>query len=234
MHPTYRALIQSRVVSAHNDAIALSAVDHDGLKGHLREIVIRELFRPLMPADIGLGTGEIVSADGRTSSQQDVVFFDRGILPPLLMESAGVFPIESVLYSIEVKSRLRRSDLEQAHQSATVLEGFPYQSGTYDANDQAVTQEVGRLLSAVVAFGSDLADVTASYDEVRGAAPPLVKAICVVGTGYWYWNGRENRWTSWNVTFPFEETVAFLSGVMNTIPGVRTSRRNPRLGHYLL
>jgi hypothetical protein len=234
LHQTYRTLILSRVVSAFNDAQALGGISHDGLKGHLREIVIRDLLRPLMPADTGLGTGEIIAANGRTSKQQDVVIFDRAILPPILMESAGIFPVESALYAMEVKSRLDRAGLEQAHHSATDLSTFQYTAGTYDEHDRPVDHSVQKVRYALVAFGTEIANVPATYDEIRGSDDPACGVICVVGSGYWYFDSRLNSWVTWNVTFGFEETVAFLSGVMNTIPAVRESRRNPRLGNYLL
>jgi hypothetical protein len=38
-----------------------NAMSHPGVKGHLREIIIRDLLRPLLPADVGLGTGVVVT-----------------------------------------------------------------------------------------------------------------------------------------------------------------------------
>jgi len=98
----YKDLVQSRAAAVIGAANALSQLGHSGLKGKMREIVIRDLLRPLLPIDVGLGTGIIITADNRQSSEQDVVLFDRRILPPILLEqSNGVFPIESVLFSIE-------------------------------------------------------------------------------------------------------------------------------------
>jgi hypothetical protein len=76
----------------------------------------------LLPADLGVGTGFIVATDGRESTQQDVVLYDRSVLPPALYDQeAGLFPIESVLYTIEVKSVLTREELLGAHDAAKAL-----------------------------------------------------------------------------------------------------------------
>src|ERR1017187_4156078 len=95
MNDLYRNLILARIRGAVTMAEAYAGIEHSLLKGELRETVIRELFRPLFPADIGVGTGVIVSAEeNEQSPQQDVVIYDRSILPPLLAEVAtGLFPL---------------------------------------------------------------------------------------------------------------------------------------------
>ena len=85
MNTVYRDLILARVQAAVGAAKAVTNITHKGLKGQLREIVIRDLFSPLLPSDVGIGTGEIISANNRQSGQQDVVIFDKSILPPILL-----------------------------------------------------------------------------------------------------------------------------------------------------
>jgi hypothetical protein len=77
----------------------VSPLQHACEKGRIREILLRSLFRPLLPSDLGIGTGFVVGTAGVVSSQQDVVLYDRSTLPPALFDSElGFFPIESVLY----------------------------------------------------------------------------------------------------------------------------------------
>jgi hypothetical protein len=152
----YRDLIQTRVIGALAGAKALSGVVHSGLKGRLREIVIRDLLRPLLPVDIGLGTGVVIAADNRQSNEQDIVLFDRRILPPILLEVDGVFPVESVLFSIEVKSVLNATELRKSHGNAVAIDQFPYLSGTHDIGDNPQPQDCIHLIPAVFAFDSDL------------------------------------------------------------------------------
>jgi hypothetical protein len=92
---------------------------HSGEKGLLRELVVRRLLVSLLPPHFGVGTGIIVDASDRQSRQTDLIIFDRRLLPSILVEeSRGIFPMDSVLRTVEVKSRLRKSDIEEAIQAA--------------------------------------------------------------------------------------------------------------------
>jgi hypothetical protein len=237
MNTAYRDLILARVQAAVGAAKAVTNITHKGLKGQLREIVIRDLFRPLLPSDVGTGTGEIISAGNRQSRQQDVVIFDRSILPPILLEeSTGIFPIEAVLYAIEVKSKITATEIKSSHVSATQLLGFDYQSGIYDEFDKATPHIVGKVISSVLAFDTDLSPEGENdidrYNRIRGSDYPAIQAICVVGRGYWYW--FHDRWETWRRTYEFEEVVGFIAGVINTYRRIAATRKEPRLGRYLV
>src|SRR5512146_1110482 len=116
MNTLFRDVFRARIAAAITEARSVSAVPHQGVKGQIREILIRELFRPLLPADLGVGHGHIVSSvEGRVSRERDVVIYDRRLVPPVLYErSLGLFPLECTLAAIEVKSRLSREELRDA------------------------------------------------------------------------------------------------------------------------
>ena len=236
MNTVYRDLILVRVEAAMAGAKAVANIAHPGFKGELREIVIRDLFYPLLPSDVGVGTGVIISADNRQSRQQDVVIFDRRILPPILLEkSRGMFPIESVLYAIEVKSKMTADEIKKSHRSATELIGFRYGSGDYDDFGKRTEHTVKKVISAVLAFDTDLTlegknDID-RYDDIRGSGNPAIPAICVVGREYWYWSG--DKWRTWKRTYRFEEVVGFIAHVINTYRTIAATRKEPRLGRYL-
>jgi hypothetical protein len=60
-----------------------------------------------MPAHFGIGSGIVVSSSGQQSRQTDVIIYDGRPLPPVLLAGdRGIFPIDSVLAVIEVKSTL--------------------------------------------------------------------------------------------------------------------------------
>ena len=83
-------------------------VAHDGEKGAFREFFVAQLIRPLLPHHYGVGSGVVVASDGAQSRQTDVLIFDRRRLPPILLAGdRGLFPIDSVLAAIEVKSEIR-------------------------------------------------------------------------------------------------------------------------------
>lgn len=241
MNDIYHRLTLSRVAAAVGAAIAVKSLEHPGVKGQLREIVIRDLLRPLLPADIGLGTGIVVTSTNQQSGQQDVVMFDRHILPPILWEgSSGIFPVESVLYSIEIKSTLTSTELRKAHENASQLETLEYRSGKYNEADAPLPHTFVKLIPCVFAFDSDLSPSGKHeldrYDEIRGADELAIKVICVVGRGYWHWVPAAQEWGAFVMQdgYPLAEVVAFISGVLNTYRKVAASRFEPRLGHYLL
>jgi len=87
------------------EAASIIEMDHDGTKGFFREHFIKTLIDKMLPLHIGAGSGIIVDEYGNQSSQCDVILYDKRILPPFLSYgSTSVYPIQSVLAVIEVKS----------------------------------------------------------------------------------------------------------------------------------
>jgi hypothetical protein len=127
----YREIVLERVRAAIGAARAVRGLSHQGLKGQIREVLVRELFQPILPPTIGIGRGCIISSfDEEKSGEQDVILFDRRILPPILYDaSLGIFPIESVLFVIEVKSTLTAAELKKSHSSASQLYSLKMASG---------------------------------------------------------------------------------------------------------
>jgi hypothetical protein len=104
-----------RVKAASADALALSeikrAITHPGIKGRFRELLIDNLITPWLPPDVQSGTGMIIDAAGqaRQFTQDDIILFDKSIVPPILSSpsgaSEGVFYITAL--SQELKLNLR-------------------------------------------------------------------------------------------------------------------------------
>lgn len=199
MNTTYRNLILSRIHATVGAANALANISHQCLKGQLREIVIRDLLRPFLPSDIGLATGKIITVDGRQSRQQDIILFDKSILPPILLEEyTGLFPIESALYTIEIKSMMTANETRKSDISATEIQSFDYLSGEYDDHDKAKPHTFFKVISTVFAFDTDLSyekkNDLERYNEIRTSTNPAISAICIAGKGYWYW--KRGEWKS--------------------------------------
>ena len=238
MNTVYRDLILARAQAAIGAAEAVTGIGHRGLKGQLREIVIRDLLRPLFPSDVGLGTGEIITANNLQSQQQDVIVFDKSIVPPILLEAAmGVFPIESVLFAIEIKTKLTATELKASIESADQLGSLQCLPGEYDSSGESINGWVMSPIPAILAFDSDLSESGKSelerFAEIGGcsANEPSIKIICVVGRGCWTWTA--GGWHTWPKSYPLEEVVAFIAAMMNTYKKIAQSRKAPRLGQYL-
>ena len=101
---------------------SLSGLSHKETKGVLRELFVREALRPFLASNCDIGSGIIINQRGIQSNQTDIVIYDNRILPPFIkQQNIGVFPVESVLATIEVKSNLRKTDIDKAETDAKLL-----------------------------------------------------------------------------------------------------------------
>ncbi|WP_457807629.1 DUF6602 domain-containing protein [Kushneria sp. EE4] len=235
----YQDLLRSKVTSAISQARAAAGFSHQGVKGNVLELLIGQLFEPLLPADVGVGTGQIIdSYNGEMSGQIDIILYDRAILPPILMDKkVGIFPIESVLYTIEVKTTLNATELKMAHESAKDLNlNFGYLPGQKGDDGKEMHHSIEKLRSVVFALNSDLTGTGLNeaerYRKLYDEDAAYVRAICVAGKEYWYDNS--NYWIGFKDGKDFDEVLAFVGGVTNTYRGVSASRGQPCLGHYVI
>ena len=114
-----KTYVRDRVVADSRHALALAtqqdALAHYGLRGRMRELIAQRLLRPWFPPYVGCGTGTIIHGEEhRTSTQDDLIVFDRTLMPPILIEeiaAEGVFLNNSVLARIEVKSKLSSTEI---------------------------------------------------------------------------------------------------------------------------
>ena len=224
------------VKGAIHSARAAAGLAHPGVKGSVLEILVRQLFKPLLPADVGVGTGQIIDSAGSLSPQIDVILYDRSILPPILFdESFGIFPVDAALYAIEVKTTLTRQEIQSAHDNAKALYQLRYLQTSAKKSNEAPPQ-VERVRSVVLALNTDLSDGGKSeidrYKEIYANDPDYIRAICVVGRDYW-WN-QGVAWCNFKSQDEFDEVLAFLGGVTNTYRKISQNRGYPPLGHYII
>lgn len=94
-------------------------VEHDGEKGAFREFFLTQLIQPLIPQHFGVGSGVVEDSKGMQSRQTDIIIYDRRLLPPIFLAgNRGIFPIDSVLCVIEVKSKLKASHYKDIAEAA--------------------------------------------------------------------------------------------------------------------
>ncbi|MCO5398418.1 DUF6602 domain-containing protein [Ralstonia soli] len=235
----YQALLRAKVISAVEHARAAAGLTHQGVKGTVLEILVGQLFRPLLPSDIGIGTGQIVeSYTGRLSGQVDIILYDRSILPPVLLDDkVGVFPIESVLYAIEVKTTLNASELTQAHESAKDLQlNFGYLPGQRKEGKVVEQHQIEKVRSVLFALKTDLSGNNLNegerYKRLYKEETAYLRAICVAGREYWYDNGT--HWVGGFDCDQYDGVLAFIGGITNTYRTVAASRGHPLLGNYIV
>lgn len=88
-------------------------ISHPGEKGRLAEFVISEWLKIVLPQKYSIGSGFVAAVrDGKNlelSSQQDIIIYDNHHCTPILATAVGgIFPIEFVYATIEVKTTLEK------------------------------------------------------------------------------------------------------------------------------
>jgi hypothetical protein len=234
----YQALLRGKVSSAILQAKMASKLTHQGVKGSVLEILISQLFRPLLPSDIGVGTGQIIdSFSDNMSPQIDIVIYNKSILPPVLADgNLGLFPIESVLYTIEVKTTLTPSGLATANNSAKyIVKNFKYLQGIRDRNGLFIDHRILTPRAVIFALNSSMKGVKKSeverYKKIYQNENYL-NAICVADKEYSYVYG--DRWVTIRNTENYDEILSLIGGITNSYREVSETRGYPFLGHYIV
>jgi len=243
MNEYIRKKVVINIDTALHEASIVVKLNHRGLEGTVREILTERIIKPLLPASFSVGTGKIVDAWNNFSKQIDLIIYSPYVLPPILFsEREGIFPIEACLYSIEVKTSLNKGELRKTIQSALKLRGMSYLSGNYDKNDNPINHTLRYIVPIFFAFGSNLKTNNPEkefnrYKELdkEWETNPIIRAFCIVGTGYWYFHEEDNKpWRFIPADANHQEVYALISGISNTVQDIKDSRKNPRIGQYIL
>lgn len=105
-------MVEAGILRALAEAQAASGCSNQVLKGRAREIFVSNLLRPYLAPAMGVCSGVVIDSHGRHSRQIDVIVYDRGVIPPVLVEEGeGIIPCESVLATVEVKSTLTAKEM---------------------------------------------------------------------------------------------------------------------------
>jgi len=96
------------------EAYALKNLDQRSLKGRLRELFTLRVLSKFLTRQFGIGTGVIINQEGKQSKEIDIIIYDNRILPPFIEEQKiGVYPAESVLATIEVRSWIDKEIIQE-------------------------------------------------------------------------------------------------------------------------
>jgi len=85
---------------------------HHGEKGRLAELVLSQWLSSFLPKKYAISTGFVAASDGEKlilSPQRDIIIFDALYCSPIWKsEIGGIFPIECVYATMEVKTNLKK------------------------------------------------------------------------------------------------------------------------------
>ncbi len=244
----YRAMFKARVEAAVAMATAVknapppASTVHKGVQGQIREILVRELFRPLLPSDIGVGTGQLIDRCNNLSPETDIILFDRRLAPPMMLnESLGLFPIESCLFVVEVKTTLDSGDLKNSHEAALKIREIDVNNLVSLPDNRQNKKRYAHIRYVLFAFSSDFNGpeclrYQTYYRKERPSAEwatrlgPPIRAFCVVGKEYSHEHGND-EWTGVHESGrggeanACTEVITFVSGIINKWPFISRTRR---------
>ncbi|AXA33726.1 DUF6602 domain-containing protein [Francisella adeliensis] len=157
------------------------SINHQGVKGNVNEILLRELIQSVIPNKYSFTRGVIHDSKGFQSNETDIIIYDSEILPTILFGSElGFVPAESVKYNIEVKSTLNKTELKS----------------TKNKFDNILKCEGYDGINTLVAFASDLkakSEIERYYeiDKDNFMKSPLINILMVLDKGYYFFDSKK-------------------------------------------
>jgi hypothetical protein len=215
-----------------------ASIQHHGLRGRFRELLINDMLMPWLPPYVSCGTGTILAAENkaRQFTQDDVIIYDRSLVPPVLAIPnhglEGVFLYNSVLMRVEVKSKLTREDIRRFVKASLEIADLRH----------TVKQSQGTLYNAaysgLFAYGSDADgknDVNFQFRRVAEVmreeqCDPLsgiISMICIPKYGFWALGESEGKrcWKRLTVNTPRNCVTWFVGFVSNTCFNAHAERQ---------
>ncbi|MEU3071648.1 DUF6602 domain-containing protein [Streptomyces sp. NPDC006906] len=170
---------------------------HSGEKGTTRERVLHNFLEDYLPGHArAFHNAEIISVDGQTSAQCDVVICDRSTPPLLDMKSYRTVPNECVYGLIEVKSKLNKSELLDACEKIRRAKSLPKSAYEQEPLKRHRTVHGKRYdyyptMGMIFAFDSiklpTLLKHFAEWCSTCDAPEQRPDSIWVLGKGYFTW-----------------------------------------------
>ncbi len=131
-------------------------IKHSATSGSVKEFLCRAVFQRTLPAACALASGQVFDPRGIISRQCDIIIFDDRIPKLEVATGIGMYPIEGVIATVEVKSQLDKTGLEAAFENAFALHQLePVHCGTVQVSTgegtrHPATEEEKRLATAQI------------------------------------------------------------------------------------
>lgn len=141
------------------DIAALLKCVHGGEQGRVLEQAVSDALRRFLPERFSVGTGFVINSGGEISKQCDIIIWDRLMTyNPFSYAGQVVFPIESVVAVVEVKTTLTKKGVTSA--CANILSVKELCADNVDSNNAPENlYHIIRPLGVVFAFNCDCTNV---------------------------------------------------------------------------
>ena len=205
---------------------ASSPIENKLTKGELRELFITNILRYFLTNQFDVGTGIVINQKEEQSKQTDIIIYDNRILPPFIKEqNIGIYPAESVVGVIEVKSRFARDAILKSEESSRILIEIIYNPSSSIYGDYHYL----RPLCGIIGFyGTGIRELK-DAGEGKNWLDKNIKynfALCLFGKYSWL-NLSKTGWSMSSQKGNFEETKRFIAAFLDNL---RTRSEN-RLQH---
>lgn len=151
-------------------------VTHEGERGRENESVLARILESLVPGRYGIGSGLLFDSEDNYSRQTDIVVYDQSDEPAILAQTTQLlFPVESVLACIEVKTTLRGDDVDDCLRKAEDMRALSaareFPDGSSHPLFVVLAYRAGQLPKTLVS----------KFMEANEAQRPDL--VCIVGQG---------------------------------------------------
>lgn len=252
MNPHYRELADSIIRHALERSQSAALLKHLGLRGRARETFAMSMLTPFLDPSLGICTGVIVDSLGNSSSQIDIIIYDKRLIPSIMFSvSEGIVPVESVLAAVEVKSRLTPSEISGAIRNARSVKALqPDFREIYDGSGDSAMNPVGGKLSVPCFLYAFSSSVTSSKMEEARILKAIEKenreskqkvfipltATCVANQAVYFGGTDSIRNPTRSEIQRREDQAAlrFLTCLVDVVTAVLCQRRRMSTSHYFI
>jgi len=245
MNNYYRTILNDHIKKGLLDAVIASKIEHPLLTGRLREIVLQGLLKPMLNGRYSMGTGKVIDYEGILSKEVDICIYSKNLHPPVFFstnDKFGIFPYESVLSCIEVKSDFSKKNINDAYQKFLHLDSaLTMTSGIHDESGNPLPQIIIKPQYRLFIFQSTIKNYSPEsflnvYKKIdpNWDSKPIIAHVCIAGKGSFCFTNQGWIHTGFDSEENIhEEVISFLGTVVQDLARVEGSRGIPRIGYYL-
>lgn len=107
----FRDWMRAQEEALHKQARIAGLLGHSSSIGTAREFLVKRFLEAVLPPSVHIGSGIIIDANDNQSKQIDIILFDSRFPLMEVDPGIGLYPVEGVIATIEVKTRLNKKEL---------------------------------------------------------------------------------------------------------------------------
>ncbi len=120
-NPKFKSKFEEAIHNFSGAFIGSKEFKHSLTKGEQREIPLINFLKKALPSNFEIKSGEVVDCYNTSSPQLDIMIYDKSKTIEFFNLDAVIIPSESLLVSIEVKSKLTKEETKKILKNATNL-----------------------------------------------------------------------------------------------------------------